>query len=516
MRTDNSIKNSISSLVGNMISYLVAFVAQAIFIRILGAEYLGLNGLFTNVLSMLSIFELGIGSAIVYNMYKPIAENDIEKIKSLMIFYKKAYTLIMIIIGTLGLIVLPFLKYIVGEITVDVNIYYVYLLFLSSTVMSYFMAYKRNLIIANQRNYIINIIHMLYLISLNVAQLLIIYLTKNYYVYLFLKVICQLFENLIINYIANKEYGFIKGNDGKKLDKTTEKDIFSRVKALFFHKIGLIIVLGTDNIIISKFFGIITVGLYNNYSTIINGITTLFSQVITSTTASVGNLIVSKDNKKKYNVFKKLRFINFWISTLTATCLLVIVQPFVSVWAGKEYLLATNVVIMLTFNYFQMMQRQTYFTFKDSAGIWIEDKYVPLVEAILNIVFSIICLKIFGLVGVFMGTFISSLTYWCYSYPKFIYKKLFNRSYTQYIKETTGYVALFIVIAAITYEISTLIILNNLILQILVSAVISLIIPNTIMFLIFRKSENFEYFAELLKKILKKLYGKISKKDYEC
>ena len=157
MRTDNSIKNSISSLVGNMISYLVAFVAQAIFIRILGAEYLGLNGLFTNVLSMLSIFELGIGSAIVYNMYKPIAENDIEKIKSLMIFYKKAYTLIMIIIGTLGLIVLPFLKYIVGEITVDVNIYYVYLLFLSSTVMSYFMAYKRNLIIANQRNYIINI-----------------------------------------------------------------------------------------------------------------------------------------------------------------------------------------------------------------------------------------------------------------------------------------------------------------------------------------------------------------------
>ena len=179
MRTSSAIKNSITALVGNVITYIIAFIAQAIFIRILGAEYLGMNGLFTNILTMLSIFELGIGNAIVYNLYKPIADNDVAKIQALMNFYKKAYRIIAFTIFIVGILLVPFIKFMVGEITINVNIYIVYILFLLSTVSSYLMTYKRNLIIANQQNYIINLIHMGYLIILNVVQLMILIATKN-------------------------------------------------------------------------------------------------------------------------------------------------------------------------------------------------------------------------------------------------------------------------------------------------------------------------------------------------
>lgn len=504
MRTSNSIKNSITSLLGNGVAFIIAFIAQAIFIRLLGAEYLGLNGLFTNVLSMLSIFELGIGNAIVYNLYKPIANNDEKKISSLMNFYKKAYNIIALLILIFGLVLMPFISLYIKDVTVDINIYIVYLLFLFSTITSYLMAYKRNLIIANQKNYIINIIHMIYLIGLNTSQLLIVYITKNYYLYLGIKIICQLLENIIISIIATKKYKNVLSNKDEKLDKKTEDDIFKKVKALFFHQIGGIIVLSTDNIIISSFFGILTVGLYTNYNTIVNGISTLFSQVISTTTASVGNLLVSNEENKKFIVFKNMRFLNFWISVFTATCLLVIVQPFICIWVGKKYLLPLGVVITVVFNYFQSLQRQTYSTFKNSAGIWVEDKFVPLVESVLNIVFSIVCLKIFGLVGVFMGTIISGLALWCYSYPKFVYKKLFNRSYKDYAKETIGYILLFIVIAAITYGVSMLIQVNNNLLQVVINTIICLIIPNVMMVLIFRKTDNYKYFKELGFKLLNK------------
>ena len=204
MRTENSIKNSITSVISSIVSMVIGFIAQAIFIRILGAEYLGLNGLFTNIFTMLGIFELGIGSAIVYNLYKPIAENKTEEIKSLMLFYKKAYNIIAILVFGSGLLVIPFLKTIVGEITSDINIYIIYIMFLLNTASSYLMTYKRSLIYANQQDYIINIVHIGYLIIMNLAQLMLLYTTKNYYLYLSIKIICQLLENIILTLYAVK------------------------------------------------------------------------------------------------------------------------------------------------------------------------------------------------------------------------------------------------------------------------------------------------------------------------
>lgn len=505
MRTSNSIKNSITSAISYVIAIIIGLVAQSLFIKILGAEYLGLNGLFSNILTMLSIFDLGIGNAIVYNLYKPIAENKTEEIKSLMLFYKKAYNLIAIIIFSCGLIVIPFLPTIVGEISIDVNLYVIYIMFLLNTVCSYLMTYKRSLICANQKNYIINIIHVIYLLVINISRLVLLYITKNYYIYLSLTIIGQLLENFVITLIANRIYPFLLEKEIKPLDKRIEKDIFSKVKALIFHKVGTVVINGTDNVIISSFLGVATVGLYSSYTLIINPISSLFSQVISSATASVGNLLVTEDSDKIYKVFKKIRFLNFWLACFSGICLLVILQPFIELWIGKKYLLSICVVSVIVFNYFQKMMRSTYNIFKDSAGIWQEDKFVPLIESVLNILFSIILLKIFGLVGVFMGTIVSGLALWCYSYPRFVYKKLFKRNYLKYTKETLGYIILFSLLSILTYQVSTLFSFSNIYMKFLANTLVALIIPNLILFLLFRKTENFKYFEKLIQKFFSKV-----------
>lgn len=503
-RTSNSIKNSITAVIANIVTIIVAFISRTVFIKILGPEYLGVDGLFGNVLMMLNFFELGIGSSIVYNMYKPIAEQDVEKIKSLLLFYKKTYNLIAIVVFILGIMILPFISFFVGELKVDLNVYLVFFLLLLNTVNSYILVYKRNLLYANQKNYIINIVHTIYIIILNIIQISLLYIFKNYYIYLGIKIICQFFENIIISSICTHIYSYTK-EPANKLEDSVKKSIFSKVKALIFHKIGSIAIYGTDNLIISKFIGVLYVGLYSNYFLIIDNIGKIFGQTISSITSSVGNLLAVSDQKKNFEVFKTTRFINFWISTFTAISLLVMIEPFIILWIGKEFLLSKFTLILLIFNYFQSTQRLSYATFKDSGGIWEKDKYVPLIEASLNIVFSIIFVRMIGLPGVFLGTIISGLSLWCYSYPKLVYKSLFGRSYIQYLKETLGYVLLFIFMASLSYIICDFITFDSNLVQLLFNGFIALCLPNIVIILLFFKTDEFKSFLSIINRILKKI-----------
>lgn len=511
MRTNNSIKNSITGALSNFINIFVNFFTQKLFIIILGIEYLGLNGLFTNVLSLLSIAELGIGEAIIFNMYKPIANNDKESIKSLMKFYSKAYRIITIIILIVGLLITPFIGFFVGDTTLDINLKLVYLFFLFQTVASYVLTYKRSILYASQKNYVINIIHIIYIVVLNVIQLLILYITKNYFLYLTIKIILLLAQNFVINIYVNKHYPYLNDKNVKKLDKETDRDIFRRIKAMFFHKIGGFIINGTDNILISKFFGVITVGLYSNYFLITNAVSTLFSQFISSATASIGNLLTEKNEQKNFEVFKRIRFLNFYLATFTGICILVIMQSFIKIWMGKEFLLPIFVLVVIVFNYYQKLMRKTYDSFMMAAGICVENRFIPLIESVLNIISSIVFLKIFGLAGIFMGTIFSGLSLWAYSYPKFMYKNILKRQYSDYAKETIGYILLFVIIAATTFFISNCFVFDSNMISLLVNIVIALIIPNVILILLFRKSDNFLYFKRLIVNMFKKIGNKFVK-----
>ena len=500
MRTKNSIKNVIAAMLSNIITIIIGLIAQAVFIKILGVEYLGLNGLFTNIISMLGIVELGLGNAIIFNLYKPLALNDTETIKSLMKFYKKSYILIASVVLIIGLVIIPFLPLLIEKVTININIVGIYLLFLIDIVCSYLLSYKRSIFYADQKNYYVSIIHIGYTILLNLSQLVILFFTKNYYLYLAIKIIIRLIENLIITILANKKYPYLLEKKIKNIDKRIEKDIFTKVKALFFHKIGGFIVLGTDNILISKYLGLAVVGLYSNYYMIINAIQTLFSQALVALTPSVGNLLVKENKNKTFEVFKRIRFMNFWIATFTSVCILNMMQQFITIWIGEKYLLADVVLIVLVFNFFQKMMRNSYQTFKEAAGIYYEDRYVPLFESIINIVASIILVKIIGLPGIFLGTIISGFVLWFYSYPKYIYKKLFDRRIIDYLKETISYILLFVIIAFITFKISSLVIIDNTFIKLLINTLICMIIPNLIMLMIFFKSDNFKYYLNFLLK----------------
>lgn len=503
MRTKSSILNTITSLIASLCSAILGIIGQTLFLKMLNVEYLGVNGLFTNIIAMLSVAELGIGNAIIVNLYKPIFDCNIEKIKSLMHFYKKAYNIIAQVVLIIGLILVPFLGYLVGEVSVDINITIIYLLFLFSTVSSYLLIYKRSILYADQKSYILNCFEIGYLIIYNIVQIVVLYLTKNYYLYLSIKIICQLIENIVVSIYVNKKYNYLTDKNYEKLDKTTEKSIFSKVKALFFHKIASFVIKGTDNIIISTYLNIKTVGLYSSYQTVIKSVDSLFSKIISSTSASIGNLLVEEDVNKIYKTFSRIRFLDFWLATFSSTCLLAIMQSFIKFWIGEQYLLSNIVLYALVFSYFLNQMRYSYSVFKDAAGIWQEDKFVPVVESILNIVISILLVKKIGLVGVFIGTILSSLTLWVYSYPKFVHKKLFKKNYKSYIKENLRYLIIFILIAMITYLSSSLFIVKNNLMQVIVNTIVAVLVSNLLLVLIFFKTDNFKFFLNLGKKILK-------------
>ena len=504
MRTKYSIKNSITQFINNIITIIVLFISQTLFIRILGIEYNGLNGLFSNILTILNLFELGIGSSITYNLYKYIKNNDKETIKSIMYFYKKSYNCIAILVFIVGLLFIPFLNYIV-KVSLNINIYIIYLLFLINTVSTYLINYKRNLLIASQKNYIINIINIIYIIVLNIIQIIILYMTKNYYLYLIINIICTIIENIMINIITNKLYPYIKEKQKEPLKKEIKENIINRVKALIIHKTSGAVTNGTDNILISIFLGITTVGIYTNYNYIITSVKKLFGNIISTLTPSIGNLLIENNKEKNYQIFKKIRFLNFWITVFTSTCLLLLTEPFIKIWIGKDYLISKSVLLVLIINYFQTMMRTTYGSFKDAAGIWIEDKYIPILQLSINLISSIILVKLIGLKGIFIGTILSSLVLWCYSYPKYVYINLFNKKIKSYIKETLTHILIFISITTISYI--TNIYSNNIITTLL----ISITIPNIILLLIYVKSEEYKYYKELILKLTN--HNKIKKNN---
>lgn len=499
MRTSYSMKNIITQFLYNIISIIFLFVSQTLFIRILGVEYNGLNGLFTNVLTILNLFELGIGSSITYNLYKYVKNKDTSTIKSIMYFYRKAYNYIALLIMFVGILLIPFLHYFVKDLSININLTIVYLLFLLSTVSSYILSYKRNLIIASQQNYIINIIRIIFIMLLNISQILILIISKNFYLYLIIKIIFVLIENIFINYKANKLYPYLKEKNIDKLDNEIKDSIINRVKALFIHKTSGAVTNGTDNILISSFLGIVTAGLYTNYNYIVTSIKKLFGNVINVITPSVGNLLIEENYDKNYDTYKRIIFLNYWIAIFTSCSLLLLTQPFIKLWIGDKYLLNYSVLIALVINYYQTMMRSTYITFKDAAGIWIEDKYIPILQLSINLISSIILLKMFGLKGVFIGTILSSLVLWLYSYPFLVYKRLFNRSIYNYILETLKHIILFIFMLFISYHIS------RYIKNIFILCGISLVLPNLILFIIYHRTKEYKYYLSLFKKTIKRL-----------
>ena len=504
MRTLKSVKNIVFALLSNVVNIILGIVIQSIFLKTLGEEYLGLNTILTSILSMLSIAELGISSAIIYNLYKPVAEQNIPKIMSLMKFYKKCYTIIICVMLLIGLMIVPFLTSIIGETNNIDNLYLLYGLFLADVIFSYIIAYKRSIIYVNQKEYIINAVHLAYLIFMNTLQIIFLFATKNYLTFLIIKLLSRILENIVISYIANKLYPFIKEKNVEELEKETKSDIIKNIKALFFHKIAGFVVSSTDTILISVYFGgLVTVAYYSNYNLVLVAATAILNQFLLSVTPSIGNLLTEENKEKNYSVYKRLNLLNFSIFIIGSAGILCGMEPFITIFFGEKYILSTFILISLIVKFFIQGMRRTIMSFKEAAGIYYVDRFIPIWESVLNLVASIVLLKFFGLAGVFLGTAVSSLLLLLYSYPKYVYRPLFDKKYIDYYKEFFGYIIYAIIILGVTYFINEFINVGNVYLQMFLSILIAIIVPVIIIIIIFNKKEEFKYYIELLKGLKK-------------
>lgn len=504
-RIKKTVLNITISMAMSIVTILTGLITQKVFVNYLGLEYLGINGLFTNIISMLGIIELGLGSAIVYHLYKPAADSDEVRIKSIINFYKLGYRIIAMIVTIVGLIIMPILPSLVGDINIDININIVYILFLMDIIFSYILTYKRSILYADQKNYLVNISHLTSTFIMNITQIVALAATSNFYLYLIIKITMRILENVAINIIVNQRYTFLRNGDISPIDNNTKQDIFIKIKALFIHKIGSFIILGSDNIIISMFFGIAVVGLYSNYYLVIAAIIMLVGQVFTSITASIGNLLTTSSSSKSYEIYNLLRFINFWLSSLASIGMIVSMDSFINNWLGDKYILSIDVLLALSLNLYLQLMRSNTNSFKEAAGIFHEDRFVPIIESVVNIVFSIILLQFFGLAGVFIGTICSNLVLHLFSYPRYVYTQLFKRSYRDYYIEFTKYLIITLVAGAVTFLVSRTVVINNMFVHFVINVAISLSIPSTIFYITYRNSDEFIYFKNLIVKIFTKV-----------
>ena len=499
-RTILAAKNFVWATVGNIMNSILGFVSRTIFIYTLGTIYLGINGLFSNILGMLSLAELGIGSAISFSLYKPLAEKDITKIQAIINFYRMAYRIIAVIISIIGIALIPFLKYIVkGAEGID-NITFIYLLFLFNTVTSYLISYKTTLLSADQRNYLITNINTVVRIVTVVMQMIVLLVFRNFIMYLLIGAIIQLISKIYLNLYTNRIYPYIKGTNNSKLNKQEKSIIFTKIKALILHKIGEVSIYQTDNIITSAFINVGVVGLVSNFTMIINMINTFILAFFNAATAGLGNMIATETEKRRKEIYDNYDFLAFWFFGWSAICLYFLLIPFVSMWIGEDKIIDNLTVMLLCLNYYLTGMRVPLGNIKSAGGVYEPDRFAPIIQAFINIAISVIGAKYWGLPGIYIGTLLSSMVPNIVR-PYVVYKYIFKLNCISYFKEYIIRIILLIISAGIIEIFLKIIILNNIYLMFAIKVLLCIIIPNIVLFLIYRKSSYFSYVINTVKKL---------------
>lgn len=498
MRINNSIRNIRIGIMSQLIITCLGFFSRKIFLDNLGIEYLGVNGVLTNVLSLLGLIEAGIGTSIVYNLYKPIAQNDKTKIIALVQLYKRAYTYIAIVVLLVSIVIYPLMINIMGEHSIS-YISIIYFLFVLKNVFAYLYAHKWCLINADQKNYILSKNNLYFNIISMIMKIVILQITKSYILFLFIELIMIIIQNSFNAQIVNKKYPYIITNKKYSLDEKTSKDINKNVRALFLHNLGSYCIFGTDNIIITKFVSIAVVGMYSNYTMIISQLGVIIGPILGGIGNSVGNLIVTEHEDKTYSVFNSVYLVNFWIYSICVIFLYNLIEPFITWIFGEGLLLDEVTFFIILINFYLTGMRNSIATFKNKAGIFIQDKYVPLVEAAINLISSIILVQYIGLVGVFLGTTISTLSIVFWNVPRLVYKNVFKKPLIIYFKKYALYTFLTFVVGIITTYACGIIQVNHTFTSLVLKGILCLLIPNLFYFTVFYKTQEFQYIYNILK-----------------
>jgi len=499
-RTKNAARNIIFGILLKIYQILIPFVMRTVITYILGVQYLGLTSLFTSVLQVLNLAELGVGSAMVFSMYRPIEENDTEKICALMKLYKKYYRMIGVAVFVLGMILLPFVpELITGEIPQNINLYILYLLNLGTTVVSYWLfAYKNSLFIAHQRTDIISKITLGTNTLQYILQFLVLILFKNYYYYLIVMLISQVINNISTAIAANKRYPQYQPS-GNLLEEDC-KTINSRIKDLFTAKVGGIITNSADSIVISAFLGLEVLAVYQNYYYILSAVIGFAGILFSSSIAGIGNSIVAESREKNYQDLKKFTFLLSGIMNVSISCLLCIYQPFMKLWMGERFMLDFKCVLLFCIYFYVYELTMIWATYKDAAGIWHQDRWRPLIGSAANLSVNLILVQHIGIYGILLSTIFS---YLIINMPWMLlnmFRYIFKRSMLEYLKRIIYYAFITVLSAAVSYQITNMIPDDGMIF-ICIKLIICFVIPIFIFLLFCCKMKEFKAVIWLMKNL---------------
>lgn len=499
-RLKNSYKNLIASGVSQLIGILLKFVTRTIFIQILGPKYLGINGLFTNILSMLSLAELGVGAAITFNLYKPVAEKNIQQIVMLMRFYRNAYRVIGLFIAAVGLALIPFLPLIIKDDISFIPVTLIFILYLLQSVTSYlFFAYKSAIIKVNQKEYIITYIASVFSIIANLVQILLLLLFNNFQLYVITLVVFGILQNLFIAHKAGKLYPYINEQQTAILPKDERRQIRNNCFAISIYKFNTVIQNATDNIVLSTFIGLEIVGKYSNYLLIVTTIKNILNKFYTAIRASVGDLHAQGDTEHEHLIFRVVGFFTICVFGFASVATYAFANEFIAIWIGSEYVFSQYFTSLLAFEIYLFGLQKNLATFRTSMGLFQQAKYRPLFGSIINIVLSVILVQRIGIYGVLIGTIVASLTTYMWFDPLIIYRNVFRKSVRGYYAQNIKYFCA-IVLSAIGSRFISKLLLESGLAYVLSSLCISLVITGTIIFVFFGRSEEFKYLMKLFKR----------------
>ncbi len=440
MRTKKSLRNILVTLGFQLITVFVRLYAQSYFFDILGEEYYGLQGLFANVLSVLSLTEMGFTTAMLFALFRPIADGDEERLLKLMAYFRKIFMRIGMFIFLGGLAVIPLLPLFIDATvpTGDIAVYYV--LFLTGQASTYFFAYNKTLLNAYQDRYLTMIIAYGAYILMNAVQILIIYYFKSYYLFLIIAIVSNVGEGLVLRAVTRKRHPFMKRKAQAPIDADSRKSIGKNIKALFMHRIGGAAVSQTDNIIISAVVGLVKVGSNVMYTTILAALSTIIGQTITGITGSVGDLSTTNNKERMFEVYCIGFYINACVILSVTTVLWFIINDFIMYWLNTDLFFPDSIVVVILLNFLLNNIRLINASFRDTQGLFWYDRYKPIVEAVINLAVSIVLVIKIGIIGVFLGTTISFVTTSFWVEPMVLYKYGFQRSVLDYFKRYGFYV----------------------------------------------------------------------------
>ena len=434
MRVENTIRNAKYNFPLYFVSIILGFVSRSFFLRILGVDLLGVNGVIGNLIGFLQVAEMGISVAITYSLFKPLSERDDKKINEIMILFKHYYKRISIIVLVTGLIVSIFLKFFIKSGISDSSMYLYYYLFLFNTVITYLFSYKQTLIIADQKQYVITLstnITKLIKVIIQIAMLMIL---ESYIIWIILEIVFNFINLVYLSKKCDKIYNkidFKKSYDIQRI-KSENPRIVKDIKNIFLHKMANFVLSQTDGLLISFFLSLRDVGIYGSYVLITSSIAGLFTTVINSVTASIGNMIIESKVERVYSLFKKMYLMENYLALIISYTLYYIINLFMELWLGKGFDFSMEIIFVLMINLYIQISRPTVDRFRNNYGIfW--DIYAPVVEGGLNLIISILLIEKMGIVGVLIGTLVSNIVVIILWKPYTLYKCGFKMKTKSYV-----------------------------------------------------------------------------------